>query len=82
MRKAIERNIIVNTVFTKSFDNNFKVVDNEPFEIYGKLKEGQAEKKAIELYGSSTKVIEVKTSNNRYIISVEDFIKNATLKNE
>lgn len=82
MRKTIERNIIVNTVLSKSFDNDFKVIDNKPFEMYGKITQAMADKKATEIYGKSTKVTEIKTNNNRYEITVKKFIENATLKNE
>lgn len=82
MRKTIERNIIVNTVFSKSLDVDFKVKDNEPFEMYGKITKEEAEKEAINLYGKGTVLLKVITSNNRYIIEVKDFIKNAKIKNE
>ena len=82
MRKNIERTIIVNSVRTKSVNDKMEVIDNPVFEVYGNIPSKQIEKIAIEKYGSMTKVIKVEKAENRYIISVENFIKNATLKNE
>ena len=82
MRKNIERTIIVNRVHTKSVNDKMEVIDNPVFEIYGNIPSKHIEKIAIEKYGSMTKVIKVEKAENRYIITVENFIKNATLKND
>ena len=82
MRKNIERSIIVNTVHTKSVNDKMEVIENPTFEVYGKIPEKQIEKIASEKYGNLTRVLKVDTIENRYIISVENFIKNAKLIEE
>ena len=82
MRKNIERSIIVNKVYTKSVNDKMQVIDNPVFEVYGNVPSKQIEKFAIEKYGNMTKVLNVDTVENRYIISVENFIKNAKLIEE
>ena len=82
MRKNIERSIIVNKVFTKSVNDKMQVIDNPVFEVYGNIPKKQIEKIALEKYGNMTKVLNVDTVENRYIISVENFIKNAKIIEE
>ena len=82
MRKNIERNIIENVVQSKTLLADFSLRENEAFKMYGNITKKEAEKKAIKLYGNGTKISEISTETVRYLISVEDFVKNATKINE
>lgn len=82
MRKTIERKVIVNKIFSKSFDESFNVKDNPVFEMYGKITKKEAERKGVEMFGQGTVILNIETSENSYEISVEEFIKNAKIKGD
>jgi hypothetical protein len=81
MRKTIERTITITNVKSGkiSFVKGTPVVTNETTDNFnGVLTDDKALKEVQKLHGNSAVVIEKTEINDRYEISVEDFMKYAT----
>jgi hypothetical protein len=81
MRKTIERTITVTEVTsaTVKVEKGLPVFETNTTDIFnGTLSDEKALKEVQKLHGATAVVIEKKEVNDRYEISVEDFMKYAT----
>ncbi len=81
MRKTIERTITATTIESANvtFEKGKPVIkNNEPLTVNGNITEDKALKEVRKAYGEMAQVTSLAVIDDRYEISVEDFIKYAT----
>lgn len=81
MRKTIERTITATTIESANvvFEKGVpKVTPNKPITVNGNIAEDKALKEVRKAYGEMAQVTSINVVDDRYEISVEDFIKYAT----
>jgi hypothetical protein len=81
MRKTIVRTIVATTINSAnvsiSRDGILQATENDPIVMNGIINEEKALKEVRKAYGDSAQVTSIKSVNDVYEISVEDFIKYA-----
>lgn len=85
MRKTIVRTITATTIQSvqlKFINGKAELIDNAPLTLNGKFDEATAFKTIRKEYGENAQLKSVEETTNIYEISVEDFIKHASIVKE
>lgn len=85
MRKEIARTIVstvVNSSNVSFVEGNAVITENDPLVFTGVIKEDKMLKEVRKVYGANANITKVETSSKLYEISVEDFMKHATVVEE
>lgn len=85
MRKTIVRTITATTIQSVKLqfvNGKAELIDNEALTLNGKVDEATALKVIRKEYGENAQLKSVEETTNVYEISVEDFIKHATIVKE